>query len=78
MTPYSTRLGRSAAASSGWTNISIASFNSLKYMRIDPGLTKQDFARLTMEVLEANLPLIEADDDYWGDAARYPRRHGGR
>ena len=40
-------------------------FNSLKYMRIDPGLTKQDFARLTMEVLEANLPLIEADDDYW-------------
>ena len=40
-------------------------FNSLKYMRIDPGLTKQDFARLTMEVLDANLPLIEADDDYW-------------
>ena len=53
-------------------------FNSLKYMRIDPGLTKQDFARLTMEVLEANLPLIEADDDYWVTAARYPRRHGGR
>ena len=40
-------------------------FHSLKYMRIDPGMTKQDFARLTMEVLEANLPLIEADDDYW-------------
>ncbi len=40
-------------------------FNSLKYMRIDPGLTKRDFARLTMEVLDANLPLIEADDDYW-------------
>ena len=40
-------------------------FHSLKYMRIDPGMTKQDFARLTMEVLEANMPLIEADDDYW-------------
>ena len=40
-------------------------FHSLKYMRIDPGMTKQDFARLTMEVLEANLPFIEADDDYW-------------
>ena len=40
-------------------------FHSLKYMRIDPGMTKQDFARLTMEVLETNMPLIEADDDYW-------------
>ena len=40
-------------------------FNSLKYMRIDPGLTKDDFERLTMEVLEANLPLLDDDDDYW-------------
>ena len=40
-------------------------FHSLKYMRIDPGITKQEFARLTMEVLEANLPLIDDDDDYW-------------
>ena len=40
-------------------------FLSLKYMRIDPGLSKQDFARITMEVLEANLPLISDDDDYW-------------
>ena len=38
---------------------------SLKYMRIDPGMTKDDFARLTMEVLNANLPLLDADDDYW-------------
>ena len=40
-------------------------FSSLKYMRIDPGLTKDDFARLTMEVLQANLPLLDDDDDYW-------------
>ena len=40
-------------------------FHSLKYMRIDPGITKQEFARLTMEVLQANLPLIDDDDDYW-------------
>ncbi len=40
-------------------------FSSLKYMRIDPGLPKEDFARLTMEVLEANLPLLDDDDDYW-------------
>ena len=38
---------------------------SLKYMRIDSGLTKDDFVRLTMEVLNANLPLLDADDDYW-------------
>ena len=40
-------------------------FSSLKYMRIDPGLTKDDFARLTMEVLQANMPLLDDDDDYW-------------
>ena len=40
-------------------------FHSLKYMRLEPDLTKEDFKRLTMEVLEANLPLIDGDDDYW-------------
>ena len=40
-------------------------FNSLKYMRIEPGLTKDDFARLTMEVLQTNMPLLDDDDDYW-------------
>jgi branched-chain amino acid aminotransferase len=40
-------------------------FHSLKYMRLEPDLTKDDFKRLTMEVLEANLPLIDNDDDYW-------------
>lgn len=39
--------------------------DSLKYMRIDPGLSKAELARLTMQVLEANLPLLNADDDYW-------------
>ena len=48
-------------------------FRSLKYMRIDPGMTKDDLANLTMQVkywirgqpdhaLEANLG---DDDDYW-------------
>ena len=40
-------------------------FHSLKYMRLEPDLSKDDFKRLTMEVLEANLPLINSDDDYW-------------
>jgi len=40
-------------------------FRSLKYLRIDPGMTKDDLANLTMQVLEANLPLLGDDDDYW-------------
>ena len=40
-------------------------FNSLTYMRIDPGMSKEHMAGLTMEVLEANLPLIDESDDYW-------------
>ena len=40
-------------------------FNSLTYMRIDPGMSKEHMAGLTMEVLKANLPLIDESDDYW-------------
>lgn len=40
-------------------------YRSLKYMRIDPGMTKQEMARLTMQVLEANLHLLGEGDDYW-------------
>ena len=40
-------------------------FDSLKYMRIDPGIDKERFAQLTMQVLEANLPLLDDNDDYW-------------
>ena len=40
-------------------------YNSLKYMRLDPGLTKERMAQLTMEVLGANLTLLEENDDYW-------------
>ena len=40
-------------------------FRSLKYLRIDPGMTKDDLANLTMQVLEANLTLLGDDDDYW-------------
>ncbi len=39
--------------------------NSLKYMRLDPGLTKQEWMDLTMKVLNANLPLLSEGDDYW-------------
>ncbi|MEE2884490.1 MAG: aminotransferase class IV [Chloroflexota bacterium] len=40
-------------------------FNSLSYMRINPGLSKEMLSDLTMEVLETNLPLIDSSDDYW-------------
>ena len=40
-------------------------YSSLKYMRIDPGLTRDAMADRTMQVLEANLPLSDEDDDYW-------------
>jgi branched-chain amino acid aminotransferase len=40
-------------------------YRSLKYMRIDPGLTKEQMIDLTMQLLEANLPLLEEHGDYW-------------
>lgn len=40
-------------------------FRSLKYMRVDPGLTKQEMADITMQVLEHNLTLRGENEDYW-------------
>ena len=40
-------------------------YDSLKYMRIDPGLDKQAMADLTMQVLDRNIPLLGPNDDDW-------------
>jgi branched-chain amino acid aminotransferase len=40
-------------------------YRSLKYMRLDPGLSKGEMAELTMQVLETNLPLLQENGDYW-------------
>lgn len=40
-------------------------FESLKYMRIDPGVSKHQFADITQQVVQTNLPLIDDTDDYW-------------
>ena len=40
-------------------------FNSLKYMRINPGMTKQEMGDVTMRVFEHNLTLLGEDEDYW-------------
>ena len=38
-------------------------YNSLKYMRIDPGMTQDRMAELTREVVKANLPLLGENGD---------------
>lgn len=38
-------------------------FRSLYYARIDPGLSKDAFMQITDDVLQANLPLLQPNDD---------------
>jgi branched-chain amino acid aminotransferase len=40
-------------------------YRSLRYLRIDPGLTPEAMVGITEEVLRRNLPLLEPDEDYW-------------
>jgi branched-chain amino acid aminotransferase len=40
-------------------------YRSLRYLRIDPGLTQESMASITEEVVRQNLPLLEPDEDYW-------------
>ncbi len=40
-------------------------YRSCKYMRLDPGMSKDRMAELTEQVVEANLPVIDKNDDYW-------------
>lgn len=40
-------------------------YESMRYLRIDPGITKEEMADLTQKTLEANLHLLGENDDYW-------------
>jgi branched-chain amino acid aminotransferase len=40
-------------------------YRSLRYLRIDPGMTPDAMIAITEEVLRRNLPLLDPDDDYW-------------
>ncbi len=40
-------------------------YRSLRYVGIDPGIAPDAMLKATLDVLEANLPLIGPDDDYW-------------
>ena len=40
-------------------------FRSLSYVRIDPGLSRQDMLEASLTVIDRNLGLISEHDDYW-------------
>jgi branched-chain amino acid aminotransferase len=40
-------------------------YRSLRYLRIDAGVTPPQMIEITEDVLRRNLPLLEPDDDYW-------------
>lgn len=40
-------------------------FRSLKYVGIDPGLTVDEFAQISKEVVERNLHLLGPGEDFW-------------
>ena len=40
-------------------------YESLRWMRIDPQMSKETMSDLTMEVLERNLPTVDEHDDTW-------------
>jgi len=40
-------------------------YRSLRYVRIDPGLSLDEMAAITEDVVTRNLPLISSDEDYW-------------
>lgn len=40
-------------------------YRTLAYMQVDPGMTPEEMCRVSEQVLEANLPLLDSDRDYW-------------
>lgn len=54
-------------------------FRSLRYTRIDCGMSLEEMERATLQVLEKNEPLLEATDDYavWQVVSRGPRSSRG-
>jgi branched-chain amino acid aminotransferase len=40
-------------------------YRSLRYLRLDPGLSPAELAAITEEVFERNRHLLGPDDDYW-------------
>lgn len=40
-------------------------YRTLAYLQIDPGMTSEEMCRVSEQVVEANLPLLEPGRDYW-------------
>ncbi len=40
-------------------------YKTLRYLRLDPGVSPAELARITEDVLARNLHLLDKDDDYW-------------
>lgn len=40
-------------------------YKSMKVARVDPGCSPEEMLRVTMKVLEANLPVMRPEDDCW-------------
>src|SRR5690606_3171789 len=40
-------------------------YKSLRYLRIDPGLSPEEMIRISEEVLTRNVHLLGPDEDYW-------------
>lgn len=40
-------------------------YKTLRYFQLDPGMEPGEMAARTEEVVAANLPLLDDDDDYW-------------
>lgn len=40
-------------------------YRSLRYLRIDPGMSPEEMCAVTEEVFARNRPLLGPDDDYW-------------
>ncbi len=40
-------------------------YRSLRYVGIDPGLSIEEMAKITEEIVERNLPTIASDEDLW-------------
>jgi branched-chain amino acid aminotransferase len=40
-------------------------YRTLAYLQIDPGMTSDEMCRISESVVEANVPLLAPDRDYW-------------
>ena len=40
-------------------------YDSCRYLRLDPGMSKERMLETTLEVVERNVPLLGPNEDYW-------------